>query len=125
MHSQPKLHISHFGVRGMKWGVRKRSAKEEKERAKRFKKAENRRHISDSELKERTERLLAEKKFKELTDQDLNPGKTIAKKIVSESGQKVARTVITGAALFAVKSFMEKKFDIREAVPYVAPKPKK
>lgn len=94
--------LQHFGVQGMKWGVRKRSAKEEKERAKRFKELKNRRTLSDEELKARIDRLSAEKKFKQLTEEDLTPGRAVASRILSESGQRVASKVVVGAGTVAV-----------------------
>lgn len=102
--------LSHYGVKGMKWGVRKRSAKDEKERAKRFKAVEKRRTLPDDELKARIDRLQNEKKLKQLTEEDLSPGKAIAKKILSESGQKVARNAVSGALTFAVGAVVSAKY---------------
>lgn len=95
-------HLEHYGVRGMKWGVRKRSAKEEKERARRFKAVKNRRTLSDKEIKERIDRIQAEKKLKQLVEEDLTPGRAAAKRILSDSGQKVARNAAAGAGTLAV-----------------------
>lgn len=116
--------LAHYGVRGMKWGVRKRSKREEKLRAKRFKTANNRRHLSDEDLKKHIDRLQNEKKLKQLVEEDLTPGKAAAKKIMSESGQKVARTVLAGAGLLAIKVAVERKFDPKDAAGYLAPRPK-
>lgn len=118
--------LEHYGVKGMQWGVRRRrSASEEKVRSKRKKLVNKRRLLSDDDIKKHIDRISSEKKLKELIDQDLNPGKTVAKRIVSESGQKVARTVLSGAALYAVKVAVDKKFNAGEAASFIAPKPKK
>lgn len=118
--------LEHHGVKGMKWGVRRtRSKKEQKLRDQRQKVSDKRRQLSDHELKKYIDRLQEEKRLKTLVAEDLNPGKTAAKKILSESGQKVARTVIAGAALYGVKAAMEKKFNAKEAAAFLAPKPKK
>lgn len=124
--------LEHFGVKGMKWGVRndkssfrtKRSAKETKVRNKRKKVVSNRRTLSDGDIKKYIARLSEERKLKTLINEDLKPGRTIAKRIASESGQKVARTVISGAALYAVKAAMDKKFDRHDATNYITPRPK-
>jgi hypothetical protein len=79
--------------------------------------------ISDGDLEKAIDRLSKEKKLKTLTDEDLSPGKAAAKRIMSESGQKVARTVITGAALYAVKVAVDKKMK-PGAAGYIAPRPK-
>lgn len=102
--------LEHYGKKGMKWGVRKsRTQKENKIRNKRQKLSDKRRQLSDKDLKSYIERLGNEKKLKELVDNDLHPGKSVAKKIMSESGQKVARTVVTGAALYGLKIAVENK----------------
>lgn len=117
--------LEHHGVKGMKWGVKKRTNKENKVRAKRAKISTNRRHLSDSDLKNYIDRLSNEKKLKSLIDEDIRPGKTVTKRILSESGQKVAKTVLAGAALYGVKAAVEKKFSASDAVNYIAPRPKK
>lgn len=102
MESKDSNSLEHFGVQGMKWGVRKRSAKEEKERAKRFKAVKNRRTLPDEEIKARIERIQAEKKLKQLVEEDLTPGRAVAKRIMSDSGQKVARNAVAGAGTLAI-----------------------
>lgn len=116
--------LTHHGVKGMKWGQKKMSQKEAKVQNKRTKAVINRRHLSDDDLKHYIDRLSNEKKLKTLIDEDIRPGKTATKRILSESGQKVAKTVLTGAALYAIKVGVSKKFNLGEAAGYVAPKPK-
>lgn len=102
--------LSHHGIKGMKWGRRKnRTAKEEKIRSKRARISNRRRQLSDSDIKTFIERLSNEKKLKSLVDEDLKPGRTVAKRIMSDSGQKVARTVVSGAGIILVKHLVEKK----------------
>lgn len=123
--------LEHYGVKGMKWGIRnkskrsKKGGKEVKVKAKRKKALKNRRTMSDQDIQKFIDRLNQEKKLKTLINEDLKPGKTIAKRIVSDSGQKVARTVLAGAGVYATKAILERKIDPREAAPYLAPKPKK
>jgi hypothetical protein len=110
----------------MKWGKRKtRSAKETRTIEKRKKVASKRRTLSDGDLKAYVERLEKEKKLKDLVDQDTAPGKTLAKKIASDSGQKVIRTVAAGGAMYALKVAIDRDFNVKEAAKYIAPKLKK
>lgn len=117
--------LSHYGKKGMKWGVRRsRSKQETKIREGRKKILRNRRRLSDIDLKNHIERINNEKKLKDLINEDLKPGRTVAKKILSESGQRVSRTVLTGAALYGVKVAVSRKFG-SEPSSFIAPKPKK
>ena len=138
--------IYHSGVKGMKWGVRRyqnadgtltdagkkrysskpdaKKLADEKKKAEMKDAAKNRRTLSDADIKKRIERIKLEKQLKDLTDEELTPGKKAVKEILSSSGKKVANAVITGAVLYGVKAAMTKKFDIAEAAGYMTPKPK-
>ncbi len=120
--------IDHSGVKGMKWGVRKeRSPREQKVRDKRKLLSEQRRIISSKDLDATIERIQKEKKLKQLVDEDLNPGKRAVNAIISESGQKVARTVLAGATLYGIKLLIQKKFGKThpDATSFITPKPKR
>lgn len=118
--------LQHYGVKGQKWGVRKKPTRQEQKRRSARQDASNRRRqLSDKDLNQIIERLNNEKKLKNLVEEDLRPGKAVAKKIMSESGQKVVRTVVAGSAMYAIKAAMTKKFDPQDAVNYIVPKPKK
>lgn len=127
--------FAHHGVKGMKWGIRnKRTTGERRARAKRDKISKRRRTLSDGDIKKYIARLQEERRLKELVNEDLRPGQTAAKKIISDSGQKVARTVVTGAMLYGMKLAVDKKFgqpgakikiDPQDVAGYMLPKPKK
>jgi hypothetical protein len=131
--------LYHFGVKGMKWGVRRSKAKsvsakksskkmtaDQKAKASMKKDVKNRRTLSDADLRKKLERIKMEKQLKELTQEELSPGRTFVKKVLSSSGQKVATTLATGAMLYGVKVAMEGKgVNLKEAASYMTPKPKK
>lgn len=134
--------LEHYGVKGMKWGVirtpeqlghkriprhtgKKKPSKQERIRAERKKAFENRRILSDEELRSRITRLQLEKQFRELSDQDLHRGREVAKNILGFAGSQTAKTIAAGTMLYAAKVGMTKSFNWREAADYIAPKPKK
>lgn len=139
-----QTYLSHAGVKGMKWGVRryqnkdgsltpagkKRAQVRANKKADRARKKEMRndvkfrRLLSDAELDKRIRRIEKEKKLRELTDEEINRGRKATKEVLSQSGKAVATTVTKGAALYGVKTAMTKNFDMKEAASYVAPKPK-
>ena len=128
-------YLKHHGVKGMKWGVRKdrkrfkRSRSErdaDKEVRRKMKRdAENRRLLSDEELDRKISRIKKEKELKRLTDEEVSPGKTIAKGILIAGGTAAATTIVAGTIKYGVKVAMTKKFDVEEAAGFIVPKPKK
>lgn len=144
--------LYHHGVKGMKWGVRKKritsglqklgmrqahsragqlgvkaGAKIANKKVKKSRKADvkNRRNLSDAELKKKVERLKMEKQLKDLTADDISPGKKFVAGIMSSSGKKVATAFATGAALYGTKAAMTGEFNIKDLAGYMTPKPKK
>jgi len=135
--------LQHYGIKGMKWGVRRNTNRSGntsktgkgkkslyKKEADRKKKrrlraaSKNRRLLSDDDIKRRMERLKLEKEFKNLTEEEISPGRKFTKDVLQQAGKKVAATVVAGAALYAVKAAMTGNFDLKEAAAYVTPKPK-
>lgn len=133
--------LYHHGILGMKWGVRRtpeqlghRTAKSrdkthvsnpDKKKKREIKTAsKNRRLLSEQDLRSRIERLKLEKQLKELTREEVEPGKAFVADVLASSGKKVAGALVTGAVLYGVKSAMTKNFDIKEAAAYMTPKPK-
>lgn len=129
--------LYHWGIKGQKWGRRryqnpdgsltpegeKRYADKEKKKAMRAD-VKNRRLLSDLDLKKKIERIEMEKKLKNLTEDELAPGKKIVSNILSQAGQAVGTSFLKGATLYLTKAAMEKKFDIKELADYMTPKPK-
>lgn len=137
-----KNELEHYGVKGMKWGVirtpeqlghkqtprhsgKKKPSRQERIRQDRKQAFENRRLLSDEELRARINRLQLEKQFRELSDQDLHRGREVALNILGYAGSQTAKTVTAGTMLYAAKVGMTKSFSWREAADYIAPKPKK
>lgn len=149
--NQESDYLIHYGVKGMKWGVRRhkdkttnnkrssRKAKREenrKVRTDRKKASRNRRKLSDKELNDRIKRLENEKKLKKLTEEDLNPGRTAVKNFMKTNGKQLASglarvgvSAATGFAAFYLKNKISSKQPDYEGgtwtefAKYVAPNP--
>jgi hypothetical protein len=101
-------YLEHFGVLGMHWGVRKsfnrlsRSIKRNhrnKQEISKIKKSrkqayKNRYLLSDDDLNKYAMRYAKEKQFKDLSNEDLKPVRTLVKNVLTNEGQKAVSTVI-------------------------------
>lgn len=132
------LELRHAGVKGMKWGVRRyqnkdgtltpegkqRAANKEKKRAMKND-AKNRKTLSDTDIKKKIERLKLEKQLKDLTEEEVAPGRKYVKGIMATVGTTVVTSMVAGAVKYGFKAAMTRKFDLAEAAEYIVPKPKK
>lgn len=92
--------LYHYGVKGMKWGVRK-DRKTSGSKRKRSKK-EDISKLSDEELKKRTGRMElenrymnAETNYKKLSNKRLHKGRTILLSILATSGTQIATQYVS------------------------------
>lgn len=107
--------LAHYGVKGMKWGVKRgvvnprmsRTNRENTVRTKRKDAKRRRQVLSDKDLDGLVKRLEQEKKLKNLLDEDLSPGRTATKKLLANAGTKVAGTVLAGAGVWAIKAALD------------------
>jgi len=83
-----------------------------------------RRYISDGDLKAAVERIQTEKKLKDLTNEDLAPGRTEVKKILGQIGKNAITTVGTGVAVYTLRALLEGNFDRKKAAEFIQPKKK-
>lgn len=134
--------LCHHGVKGQKWGVRrfqnkngsltnagkKRREIEKSEnkliKQERLKDSRNRRKLSEVDLKKKIERLKLEKEFKNLTKEEITPGKKFVSDVMSSSGKKALATIVGGTMLYMTKVALTKEFDLKDAANYLTPKPK-
>ena len=135
--------LYHHGIKGMKWGIRRYQNKDgtltaagkkqkkktlsadDKEKTRRKSDLKKRRTMSDADIKKRIERMKLEKEFKNLTKEDISPGKKYVGEIMSSAGKKALGVIATGAMVYGVKAAMTGKFDIKEAAGYIAANPNK
>lgn len=85
--------LYHFGIKGMKWGVRRFQNKDGKIRnrgKKKYKYQKDAKRMSDRDLRRAVNRLEMERKYTQLTKGDINRGKKYV--------DTIARTGLTVAA---------------------------
>ena len=104
------LFLEHYGVKGMKWGVR-RKGKVSKSRKSGSQTIYDKpgSKLSSAEMKRRIARMEIEQRYNSLNKQKSSEGKEFAKEIAKGTGRTVAGTLLSGAALYGTKLAIEKK----------------
>ena len=129
-----KTSLEHYGVKGMKWGVRKdRSRKNsntssEKRVIRKRKETRARiRSLSDRDLDSMINRIEKEKKLRSLIDNDTatGRGKNFIKSVTGSASRRVLTSAAAGAATYAIKTALTKEFDPKDASAYITPRPKR
>ena len=99
--------LSHYGKKGMRWGVRKGPKSSASERTS-YKKSPK--SLSDAELRRRVSRMETEKKYVQLNPKTAKSqaGKSFVAKTLSSSGSMVIAAAVGGATALAGKALKDK-----------------
>lgn len=102
------LYLQHFGVPGMRWGVRRGSNRVKsyvggKISEHKAKTAERKavKTMSDKELQARINRLNMEKQYAQLNQSTIDKGKAAVKGIIEKSAKSTASMYVTKGMVFA------------------------
>lgn len=105
-------YLIHYGVLGMKWGVRKdrkssgsvrsKNSSDSSKETKSTVKKKRIKDMTDAELLKRRDRLRLEKEVKTLTNETDSTAKRIAKKALTRAGEKVVEEVAHDVAKYVV-----------------------
>lgn len=99
--------LYHYGVKGMKWGVRRTPAQLGRSTGSNhptenlhddYKRAHGTKSVksmSDSELRQRINRLQMEKQYNQLTQQECSSGKQFVKQVLRESAKQTASKYVS------------------------------
>lgn len=112
-------YLAHYGVLGMKWGIRKKSKTSGKTMPKKSSvtktkkknvKKKRIKDMTDSELIKRRERLRLEKEVKTLQNERESTAKRVLKKGLTKAGEKVVEEIAHDTVKFIVGEKMINKY---------------
>lgn len=121
------LYLDHYGVKGMRWGHRKRkvsSSSMSNQRKSRREMKRNRRTLSEADLNRNIDRLRKEKQLKELIDEDVNPGKKYIQNVLKKSGDKLLPAALAAGGAYALAQVMDVKMSKGDIFNLAVPAPK-
>ena len=107
MEDSTDAYLAHWGVLGMRWGVRRGGSKSSSVKVSRKAAKSKLSDIDDKELQDRVKRLQLEQQYAQLTQKKLSTGKQIVKDILINSAKQTATTYVTKYMTQGVESALK------------------
>ena len=114
-----ETYLSHYGVLGMKWGIRKdrkngsseKRASKRKKRKKKLPRYSKKRikSMSTKQIETRIKRLDLERKLSDMEKEDKVAGYIAVRDTLKQSGTRILGTVATGAGLYLIGKAITKR----------------
>jgi len=110
--------LNHYGILGMRWGVRRRrkvtAGKSKTNLSDDYKKKEelkkrDPKSLSNQELKALNERMQLEKQYKDLTRNEISAGKRIVQEVLASAAKETAKNFVAKTMTKSLENLVEKK----------------
>lgn len=88
--------LQHHGIKGMKWGIRRTPAQlgHPTKKSSTSQRREEMKKMSDTELRNRINRIQMEKQYMQLTAPDINPGKKFVKDVLTNAAKQTVTSYV-------------------------------
>lgn len=104
----PNNELCHYGVLGMKWGKRKaKSTISDSTKKSKKKQKEDISKLSDSELRQRINRIQMEKQYKQLTTPEKSYGQKFVQNVLTNAAQQTASKYVSQYMNKGVESLLK------------------
>lgn len=89
--------LQHYGILGMKWGVRRTPAQLARAngRAGKTESSDEIKKMSDSELRSKTNRLQMEKQYKQLTSSEISVGRKFVQDVLTNAAKQTSTNYVS------------------------------
>ena len=92
--------LTHYGILGMRWGIRRDQSNDSSGR-------KHIREMTNAELKERIDRALLEKQYRDVTKKETSPGQKFISEVLATSGKQVASVYVSKLMTSGVEAILK------------------